>query len=316
MKAFLRKTIVGILFVIPLLLTASASATIHGVVYEWNTFKPLENVIVQVNSTPLQSMVCKYGTYSFELPKGNYKISASYYENNYLSYYGEDFVNITDEGSYVLDLLLFPDYPQNRSSINTSLPSSSSSSQNQYLNGQNDTLSQNGFISINIILTTILVLLILFIWLRNSTSINLNPSAVRNLVKKKEFPEEKVIQTSKLVEPQHTIESYEINSTESNLSLEEPIDSTELIVPKPQITESSTATEMQKGPLPADLQEILDLIRSQGGRMTQKDLRSKLKYSEGKVSLMLFDLERRGIIEKFKRGRGNVIILVENDQQS
>ncbi len=64
-------------------------------------------------------------------------------------------------------------------------------------------------------------------------------------------------------------------------------------------------------PLPADLQEIMDIIRGgQGGRITQKDLRSKLKYSEGKVSLMLADLERRELIEKFKRGgRGNVIIL-------
>jgi uncharacterized membrane protein len=63
-------------------------------------------------------------------------------------------------------------------------------------------------------------------------------------------------------------------------------------------------------PLPADLQEVIDIIRGQGGRMTQKDLRSRLKkYSEGKVSLMLADLERRERIEKFKKGRGNTVIL-------
>ncbi|MBN2488065.1 MAG: winged helix-turn-helix transcriptional regulator, partial [Methanosarcinaceae archaeon] len=69
--------------------------------------------------------------------------------------------------------------------------------------------------------------------------------------------------------------------------------------------------EKEEEPLPDDLQDILDIIRSHDGRMTQKELRGRLKYSEGKVSLMLFDLEKRGSIEKFKRGRGNVIILVD-----
>jgi uncharacterized membrane protein len=34
-----------------------------------------------------------------------------------------------------------------------------------------------------------------------------------------------------------------------------------------------------------------------------------LKYSEGKVSLMLADLERRELIEKFKKRRENIVIL-------
>ncbi|HIH74066.1 MAG TPA: hypothetical protein HA306_01905 [Methanosarcina sp.] len=75
-----------------------------------------------------------------------------------------------------------------------------------------------------------------------------------------------------------------------------------------QVSEPETPVKKNL-PLPADLQEIMDIIRGQGGRITQKDLRSKLKYSEGKVSLMLADLERRELIEKFKRGRGNVVIL-------
>jgi uncharacterized membrane protein len=70
----------------------------------------------------------------------------------------------------------------------------------------------------------------------------------------------------------------------------------------------------KKFPLPTDLQEVMDIIRGQGGRITQKDLRSKLKYSEGKVSLMLADLERRELIEKFKRGRGNVVILKDEER--
>ncbi len=63
------------------------------------------------------------------------------------------------------------------------------------------------------------------------------------------------------------------------------------------------------GAIPEDLGNIVDILRRNGGRMTQTDLRKELHYSEAKVSLMLADLENRGLVEKFKRGRGNVIIL-------
>ena len=36
---------------------ADSTATIHGAVYGWDTFEPLENAVVEVNSTPSQSMV-------------------------------------------------------------------------------------------------------------------------------------------------------------------------------------------------------------------------------------------------------------------
>ena len=80
------------------------------------------------------------------------------------------------------------------------------------------------------------------------------------------------------------------------------------------ISENEISASRKKLPLPTDLQEVMDIIRGQGGRITQKDLRSRLKYSEGKVSLMLADLERRELIEKFKRGRGYVIILRDEER--
>jgi uncharacterized membrane protein len=317
MKAFSRRIIFAILFVIPFLMTASASATIHGVVYEWNTFQPLENVIVEVNSTPLQSMVCKYGSYSFELPQGNYKITASYYEETTLTYYAEDFVNITDEGSYVLDLLLFPAYSQNTSSINES-----SSSSDQYTSSQNVTTNQKSSISVDTLLITVSILLALFIWLKHSTSQKTNRPVEKPHIVKQEKIEGRVILTPKPVEFKTSVESPVIGSEDPEVmdsddeSDDESDDSTELIVAEPENTEAAVLNDIPKGPIPVDLQEILDIIRSQGGRMTQKDLRSKLKYSEGKVSLMLFDLEKRGLIQKFKRGRGNVILLVDQDQKS
>lgn len=318
MKAFSRRIIFAILLVIPFLMTAGASATIHGVVYEWNTFQPLENVIVEVNSTPLQSMVCKYGTYSFELPQGNYKITASYYEESTLTYYAEDFVNITDEGTYVLDLLLFPAYSQSTSSTNASSSSSSDQYQSALNDSQNVTANQSSFISVDTLLITISILLVMFIWLRHSTIQKTSRPVEKHHVTKQEKIEEKVILTPKPVQLTASVESLGIVPEELEVmnSDDGSDDSTELIVSEPENTGSISLNDIPKGPIPADLQEILDIIRSQGGRMTQKDLRSKLKYSEGKVSLMLFDLEKRGMIQKFKRGRGNVILLVEQDQRS
>jgi uncharacterized membrane protein len=60
--------------------------------------------------------------------------------------------------------------------------------------------------------------------------------------------------------------------------------------------------------LPEDLREIYELILKKGGRVTQKDLRKEVKYGEAKVSLMIADLENRGLIKKFKKGRANIII--------
>lgn len=61
--------------------------------------------------------------------------------------------------------------------------------------------------------------------------------------------------------------------------------------------------------LPEDLVEVLKIIEKEGGRITQKDLRRKLGFSEAKVSLLIADLERRNLVEKVKKGRGNIIFL-------
>lgn len=60
--------------------------------------------------------------------------------------------------------------------------------------------------------------------------------------------------------------------------------------------------------LPEDLREIYELILKKSGRITQKEIRKEVKYGEAKVSLMLDDLEERGLIKKFKKGRANIII--------
>ncbi|MHC1566853.1 MAG: helix-turn-helix transcriptional regulator [Candidatus Syntropharchaeia archaeon] len=68
------------------------------------------------------------------------------------------------------------------------------------------------------------------------------------------------------------------------------------------------------GELPEDLKEVISIIQQNGGRITQKELRKKLSLSEAKISLMITDLENRGLVTKIKKERGNVIILT-NDRK-
>jgi uncharacterized membrane protein len=73
--------------------------------------------------------------------------------------------------------------------------------------------------------------------------------------------------------------------------------------------------DLKKKPLLSpDLQEVLDIIQKQGGNITQKNLRGRLKYSEVKVCLMLNKLEKRKMIKKFKRGRENIVVLIARNR--
>ena len=59
----------------------------------------------------------------------------------------------------------------------------------------------------------------------------------------------------------------------------------------------------------ADIKAVLDFIKSEQGRTTQKDIRKNIPLSEAKISLLLSELENDGKIKRFKRGRSNVVIL-------
>jgi Uncharacterized membrane-associated protein/domain len=301
--------------------SASNIATVHGVAYEWSTFEPLDNAIIEVNSTPAQSMVAQYGVYSFELANGTYMITASYYENDQLTYYAEDVITVSEEGSYVLDLLLVPSYSSSNDSISAGSATVSSSGTNS-----------NSLLYGSILLVIVVLVLLIF-------QIKQKPQAPRHAAVKKEgVPhaisevsakvEEKPVQQEDkaaitVVETTSPVDVVQetVEMAESDQEIEEPVEEVSTIItPEPVVDEPETVTVsanepvVSDEPVPADLQEILDILKSQGGRMTQKDMRKRLKYSEGKVSLMLLDLEKRGKIQKFKKGRGNVLFLVEPEK--
>ncbi len=273
---------------------ASSIATVHGVAYEWSTFEPLDNAIIEVNSTPSQSMVAKYGVYSFELPNGTYHITASYYEDDRLTYSAEDTIIVSDEGSYVLDLLLLPSY---------------SSSSEETVSSAEATARSNSIL-VGAVFVVIILLLVLVYQIKRKPQKSLPSKKVKTEESLHVTPvlTEKV--TGGKVEEEQGLMPEEDAGTTVSETVDEPVVNEPVNIPLGKTKEESVPLPSDE-PVPADLQEILDILTSQGGRMTQKDMRKRLKYSEGKVSLMLLDLEKRGRIQKFKKGRGNVLFLVD-----
>ncbi len=405
---------------------AEGTATIRGGVYSWDTFEPLENAVVRVNSTPSQSMVAKYGVYSFELDPGDYLITANYYKNSTLIYSAGESIEVKGEGNYVVDLLLLPVYSEelmdnssegreisenpesteNSSNIMQPVSNNSYDVNNSDVNNSSANVSvtetskiNGGFISSTVyyILAALVLSFLVaggyslkkrgspgknnpekFILKKNQSGTSKleksgleekeeydaerlsvpvstpeysakeavleNPHRVELKTKQKfsaesietqlsDNPEFKARETEKQAESREgkfgsnlELTAFKQGTEDGNETFAEESSSEEMDLKEISLKLSEKEPEPEKLPepetliikknlsLPADLQQIMDIIRGQGGRITQKDLRSKLKYSEGKVSLMLADLERREQIEKFKRGRGNVIILRDDDR--
>jgi uncharacterized membrane protein len=105
---------------VPVLLLLIASpvlgATIHGTVYDLdlNTVQ----AVVEISTTPRQVMVAKNGTYSFNVPQGEYTISANYTK---LELATTESITVSQEGDYVFDLILFPDLGEEESLMNETL---------------------------------------------------------------------------------------------------------------------------------------------------------------------------------------------------
>ncbi len=64
----------------------------------------------------------------------------------------------------------------------------------------------------------------------------------------------------------------------------------------------------------AEEEEVLATIREKGGSCTQKELYSQFDMSQSKMSLILTNLEQRGLIRRLKEGRENVVHLMEPKQ--
>lgn len=201
-------------------------AEIHGYVYNLNLEK-INDVIVSVNTEPKQTFVVKNGTYSFNIPSGDYQISAEY-RNGVIMDASEN-ISVVGEGSYVLDLILFPSLEEEEVML-----------EEADIDLDEDYFRKPDYRPMLFILMFVVVVLGLFVYLyRQNKEINI-----------KEGEEER-----------------------------------------------------------AELKNLVSFIKKQGGRTTQKDIRKEFPSSEAKISLMITELEKKGRIQRIKKGRGNIIIL-------
>jgi uncharacterized membrane protein len=58
-------------------------------------------------------------------------------------------------------------------------------------------------------------------------------------------------------------------------------------------------------------EEVLEVIRQKGGSCPQKDLYTEFDMSQAKVSIILNNLEERGLVRRFREGRENVVHIME-----
>lgn len=212
------------------LVSIANASTIYGTVYDLS-LKKVSNARIEINTQPKQVMIAQNGSYTFNVPNGQYIIKSQLMQKNTILASVEENITITQDGSYVLDLILFPDVEEGVEDIGIEL---------------NETIVERDDEKI---------LLISFIVLFFSGII----VGVIYFIKTRK---------------------------------------------KEKLKEGELTDEEED-----DLEQIIRIIKQEGGRATQKDIRKQIPLSEAKISLMIAELEHKGIIEKIKKGRGNIIIL-------
>lgn len=225
-----KKAAILIILLILILAQTSIAAIISGTIYNWELNKE-ENVIIEVNTTPRQTIVTGTGEYLLTLIPGSYAIKAKTTDGTETI----ETIEIIDDGVYNLDIIVLPIEPEDILDETNIEQDKEKTSVIAYL--------------IAGISALVLVLIIIFIF----------------RIKRKEKEIKKEVKDLKEV-----IKHKEVDK---------------------------------------ELLKIIEAIKTAGGRTTQKELRKQFPSSEAKISLMITELEKKEIIQKIKKGRGNVIVL-------
>jgi uncharacterized membrane protein len=270
---------------------AAAESTVHGSVYDWSTFGTVNNAIIDVYSMPGNSPVNHYvartGSYSFSLPKGDYMLVATAGTGTPDEVSATENISVTDSGERIIDLILFPSGGLDDLAgftENNVTPTLSPAENPTLLPDPTEQPSSGNFAlwlgggAILLAIVAIVAGLMLLRALRPKKA-DVKPPAIEGQVK-----------------------------TETVPSVREPVEPPEKKM-QAALPPQPLQPTVQNLLLPEDCRQVLAIIEKNDGRITQLDLRKMLPYSEAKVSLIVSDLESRGLVKKIKKGRGNVLIL-------
>lgn len=247
------KRVLLVFLAISIILLSSAvvsAATIKGSIY--NSELDLEkDALIEINSTPQQKMLSKDGSYSFEIPVGEYTITAT---KGFLD--TEEKVQIVGEGSFVYDIFLLPGYSDEDDLWKET--------ETNLLGNEVDEPNNS--------------------WWRYLVAAALGVFALWRVVKiRKKYGSLRKFRKEVKAEQNKSVEQHQ----------------------------EDIANE------PGYLEKVLEIIKKNDGRITQKDLRKEMLHlSEAKISLIITELEHKGKVEKIKKGRGNVIILKKEENRS
>jgi uncharacterized membrane protein len=230
------KKLLLIIIAVLMLVQPCLAAIISGTVYDWD-LTPVENAIIEVDTTPRQTIVSPSGDYILTLSQGAYEIKARSLEGSHAT----ETIEVVLNGTYTLDIILFPDLDDPYELFN-------GSDLDMDENLFEEKKSPYPFIIAGVALVGLILMIFFIVKIRG---------------KEREIKKEvKVLKE-----------------------------------------------ELKHKEIDMELKKIVAAIKQAGGRTTQKDLRKQFPSSEAKISLMITELERKGIIEKIKKGRGNVIVL-------
>lgn len=218
------------------------AATVQGIVYDFS-LKPVENVLVEVDSAPVQRMVAQQGYYQFQVPQGTYTLVVKG-GKEWSEVLGQEGAEVSTEGVFTIDIILLPAVDETNGDVGQDVA--------QELQGLLESPRDEAMAMVVVAVLLVIGAGVFFV----VTRIKVQPSGV---------------------------------NTESHVR-EEKVESQE-----------------------ADLDRILEILKAEQGRMNQKDLRKRLPFSEAKLSLIVSELEAKGKVEKIKKGRGNIIVL-KNEQ--
>ncbi len=247
-------TFIILITLIPLSLATAISGTVYGF-----SLEKVPNALVTIDTVPKQQLIAENSTYSFNVPAGKYTITAQQIERGKITATAEENITVPPQGSFRLDLILFPYFAEEEELIETEIPV--------------EDIVEKEPISILVYIIGLILLIVI-------ASVVFLFSRIKKIKK----------------------EAKEVITQEAEKIKEATEEATKKI--EREITKKETKHE-----LPKDLQELVNFIKSQDSRTTQKDIRKEFPMSEAKISLMIADLEQRGIVQKIKKGRGNIIIL-------
>ena len=253
-----------------LLASSCLAATLSGTVYDDN-LDEVQDVIIEVNSTPWQRFVAKDGTYEFNLAPGTYELTAKFSLDS--SQTSKDLVTMPESGDFIFDLFLLPGLDEEIELIEDTEETKINGETEDILKEPTPQIGMTAIITAMIILFAILVIAYFYrVKIQRDELKEINKGLRQSKRRAKEHPaDDKVKKVLKEMEIKEKIERDEKSTSDTKI--------------------------------------ILDILKQEGGRATQKEIRKHIPLSEAKISLMIAELEAKGKVKKVKKGRGNIIIL-------